>query len=152
MIFNHIIAGFIPVDNFKFSWLWLLGSVIADVDHLFVLIYYKIFSWKKIVDLMLYEEKYKISLRTKYLHSVLGALVLSFIVFWFSAIGSIFFFAGYLFHLLLDWPDKDAKQYLYPFKKEFKGFLPIFSKTEKIFACTTLILLILIYAFIYFYK
>lgn len=147
----HFIAGLIPVENFKFSWFWFTGSVIPDVDHIFILIYYRVFSWKKIIDYFKNEEKYAIRFKTKYIHSLLGAVILSLPIFLFNSAGGLYFFAGYLFHLLLDWPDKDVKQYFYPSKKESRGFLPISSKTERIFAYALLLLIILTYALIYFY-
>lgn len=45
----------------------------------------------------------------------------------------IYFLIAYFLHLFIDWLDIDIKYYLYPFKIEFKGFLPIWSKTEQLF-------------------
>lgn len=149
MIFAHIIAGLIPIDNFKFSWFWFAGSVAPDIDHIFVFINHKVFSWKKIIDSLWHEEKYGIQSRTKYMHSFLGAAVFSLPVFLFNASGGLYFFAGYFFHLILDWPDKDAKQYFYPLKTEFKGPLAIFSNIEKIFTLVLFLLIILIYIWIW---
>ena len=35
MIIAHALIGLMPVVDKKFSWFWLVGSVIPDVDHLF---------------------------------------------------------------------------------------------------------------------
>lgn len=145
MIFAHIIAGLLPVENFNFSWFWFAGSLTPDLDHIFFIVKYKFFSYKKIAELFCNEEKYSLRLRTKYVHSLLGAVIISLPIFLYNTIGGTYFFAGYIFHLLLDWPDKDIKQYLYPLKKEFKGFLPIFSKPEKLFTLAILLIIIFIY-------
>ncbi len=82
---------------------------------------------------MRFEAKYHVHYRTKYFHSLFGAIVMSLPVLLFSAKGALFFFIAYLIHLLLDWPDIDEKYYLWPFNIKFKGFLPIFSNFEKVF-------------------
>ena len=133
MILAHSIIGIMPVDNSKFSWFWFIGSIIADVDHLFVLYKHKIFSWNKLIDVMRFEDKYGIRLKTKYMHSIFGAVVTSIPVFFISKEGALYYFVAYIISLVLDWPDIDEKQYFYPFKKKVRGFLPIFSKPEIVF-------------------
>ncbi len=134
MILAHIVAGVMPAENHSFSWFWFLGSIIPDIDHLFVLIKNKIFTWNKITDSIRFEDKYQIRYKTKYFHSIFGAVVVSLPVLLFGTTGALYFFIAYIIHLLLDWPDQDEKQYFYPFsKKKFRGFLPIFSKPEIIF-------------------
>ena len=59
MILAHIIIGAMPVEN-KFSWFWFLGSIIPDVDHLFIILKNKIFSYDKLIDSIANEEKYGI--------------------------------------------------------------------------------------------
>ena len=132
-----------PVENHHFSWFWFVGNIIPDIDHLFVLYQHKIFSWDKLVDVMRFEEKYNLRFKTKYLHSIFGAVVMTTPILFIDLRGALYFFAGYLMALLLDWPDIDEKQYLFPFKKKFHGFLPIFSNTEKVFT------LILVGVYIY---
>ena len=138
MILAHTIVGLMPVDNSQFSWYWFVGSVIPDIDHLFVIYKHKLFSWKKLVEVERFEDKYNIHFKTKYGHSVFGATVTTIPLLFFNTQGALFFFLAYILHLLLDWPDIDEKQYLFPFKKKFRIFLPIFSKLEIIF---TIILL-----------
>lgn len=138
MILAHTIVGLMPVEEAKFSWYWFVGSVIPDIDHLFVLYENKIFSWRKLIDSMKFEDKYNINYKTKYVHSIFGATVSSFFVYLINPKGALYFFIAYIIHLLLDWPDRDEKQYLYPLKKKFRGFLPIFSMPEIIF--TTILL------------
>ena len=139
MILAHSIIGIMPVSNSEFSWFWLIGSVVADIDHIFVLYKYKIFSYAKIVDIMRFEDRNGIHFKTKYMHSIFGAVVTTVPVFLISKEGALYYFIAYIIHLIIDWPDTDEKQYLYPFKKKFKGFLPILSKTEIVF--TTLLLI-----------
>jgi hypothetical protein len=145
MIIAHAIIGILPVDENRFSWFWLLGSVLPDTDHLFILVKNKIFSWKKIIDSIANEEKYNITYKTKYLHSAFGALTASLIIFLISPVGSAYFFIGYVLHLVLDFPDKDEKEYFYPLKIKVKGWLPIFSKLEVAFTIILLIVAIKIY-------
>ena len=122
-----------PVSNSEFSLFWFLGSVIADIDHLFVLYSHKIFSWDKLIDAIKFEDKYGIHFKTKYMHSIFGAIVTTIPAFFISKEGALYYFVAYIIHLVLDWPDIDEKQYFYPFKKKIRGFLPIFSKPEIIF-------------------
>jgi len=132
MILAHLIIGAMPIED-KFSWYWFLGSVIPDIDHVFIIFKNRIFSIEKLLDTIANEEKYGIRYKSKYLHSFLGAIVLSSIIIPISHIGAALFFSGYCVHLLLDFPDKDEKQYFYPFKKKFFGWFPIFSKFEIVF-------------------
>ena len=133
MILAHSIVGIMSVSNSEFSWFWFIGSVIADIDHLFVLYSHKIFSWDKLIDAIKFEDKYGIHFKTKYMHSIFGAVVTTIPVLFISKEGALYYFVAYLIHLILDWPDIDKKQYFYPFKKKVRGFLPIFSKPEIIF-------------------
>lgn len=149
MILAHMIAGALPVDNHHFSWFFFLGSVFPDIDHPFIFLRHHIYKWNKIVDSMEHERKYHIHYRTPYFHSFLGAIVLSLPVFYVNMHAGWYFLAGYIGHLLLDWPDIDEKQYLFPLKYKFKGWLPVLSVFEKVF--TTVLALCLIYA-VYFYK
>ena len=142
MIFAHSIVGITAGNYFGDFWYWLLGSIIPDIDHLWILYRYKIFSSEKIIDSMRFEEKYNLNYKTKYIHSVFGAVILSAPVFLISAQGGLYFFVAYIGHLLLDWPDRDIKYYLYPLKIKFRGFLPIWSHKERIFTIFLTILMI----------
>ena len=133
MILAHSIVGIMPVSNSEFSWFWFIGSVIADIDHLFVLYTYKIFSLDKLIDAIKFEDKYGIRFKTKYMHSIFGAVITTIPVLLISVEGALYYFVAYLIHLVLDLPDRDEKQYFYPLKKKIRGFLPIFSKLEIVF-------------------
>ena len=133
MLLAHSIVGIMPVSNPEFSWFWFIGSVIADIDHLFVLYSHRILSWDKLVDAIKFEDKHGINFKTKYMHSIFGAVVTSIPILFINKEGALYYFIAYLVHLVLDWPDIDEKQYFYPFKKKIRGFLPIFSKPEIIF-------------------
>jgi hypothetical protein len=144
MIFAHVIIGAMPLVDNQFSWFWLVGSVIPDVDHLFVLYRHKIFSCEKLVKVMRFEDKYNLRFKTKYMHSVFGAVVTSIPIFFISHQGGAYYFTAYIIHLILDWPDIDEKQYFYPFRTKIRGWLPIFSKWEIIF---TVILVLVLFGF-----
>lgn len=133
MTLAHAIIGAMPVNNSEFSWFWFIGSVIADIDHLFVLYAHKIFSWDKFIDVIKFEDKYGIHFKTKYMHSIFGVVVTTIPVLFISKEGVLYYFVAYFIHLILDWLDVDKKQYFYPFKKKIRGFLPVFSKPEIIF-------------------
>ena len=143
MILAHSIIGITLGNCFGYFWFFVLGSIFPDIDHLIILIKYKIFSWRKIVDSVRFEKEYNITYKTKYIHSVFGAIIVSIPVMLIDFTGGLYFFLSYIIHLLLDWLDIDEKQFFYPFKKKFKGFLPIFSKTEMIFTLFLIVLMIL---------
>lgn len=144
MIIAHPILG-ITLGNYFFDHFWfiVLGSIFPDIDHLIVVFKYKIFRWGKIIDSIRFEEKYNLFYKTKYIHSIFGAVIVSVPLILIDFTGGLYFFVAYLIHLILDWFDIDEKQYLYPFKKKFKGFLPIFSKAEIIFTGFLIILMII---------
>lgn len=142
MILAHAIIGITLGNYFGHFWYFLIGSIIPDFDHLFIIFKGKIFSFKDILNSIRFEKVYNLNYKTKYIHSVLGALVISAPVAIINIKGSLFFFIGYIIHLLLDWLDIDDKYYLYPFKKKFSGLLPIFSMTEIIFTVILFLLML----------
>ncbi len=145
MIFLHAILALILGSLIGSGELIMLGLVIPDLDHLYVYFFkHKMFSWKKLKDSFLHEEKYKIRSKTPLVHSFFGMFLFTFIFMMFMGLGALFFGLGYFLHLVLDYPDTDVKQYLYPSKKEFKGFLPIWSKQEQILTIGGVILLIFV--------
>lgn len=145
MILAHPIVGVILGNYFGHFWYFIVGSVFPDIDHLFVLASKKIFSPKVIINSLRFEKKYNLSFKTKYVHSLFGAIVLSLPVALFDIKGGLAFFIGYAIHLLMDWPDIDDKYFLYPLRKKFSGLLPIFSTTEIIF--TIILFLIMVVSF-----
>ncbi len=146
MIFIHPIIGALPIFDDNFSWFWFLGSVIPDIDHIFAILKYKIFSWRKLVDSVRFEQKFKIRYKTKYAHSLFGAIIMSVPILLFNFNGAIYFFIGYIIHLALDWPDCEEKQFLFPLKIKFKGFLPIFSRPEILFTILFIGIIFFIYS------
>lgn len=144
MLLAHIVIGSFPIQNNSFSWFWFLGSVIPDADHIMVIAKNRFFTLRKIVDSIRFEHRYGVQYKTKYFHSLLGAVVICVPLLFVSSTGAIYFFLGYFVHLLVDWLDVDEKQFLYPLKIKFRGFLPIFSKTEMI---VTIILTISLFVF-----
>ncbi|MFH1192637.1 MAG: metal-dependent hydrolase [bacterium] len=142
MILAHAVAGVTLGNYFGHFGYFLVGSLIPDVDHIFVLRNLKIFSFKGVVNSLRFEKDYGLSFKTKYIHSLLGATSMSLPIMLFDVRGGIVFFIGYIIHLLMDWPDIDDKYYLFPLKKKFSGFLPIFSMTEIIFTVILLVLMV----------
>ena len=142
MILAHAIIGLTPVDSSQFSWFWFLGSVIPDVDHLFTAYKYKIFTWHKIVESVRTEAKSSMNYKSKYFHSIFGAVLVSLPAFLINPRGGKFFFIAYLIHLLLDWPDIEEKYFLYPLKIKFKGRMTAFSRYEVGFTLFFIILLL----------
>ena len=145
MIFAHTIVGLVPVDESQFSLYWLAGSMIPDIDHLYVIYKHKLFTWKKLVRDERFEDKYHMHFKTKYGHSIFGATVATLPILFISLHGALIFFLAYILHLLMDWPDVDEKQYLFPFsKKKFRGFLPIFSWPERVFTILLVVVLFIL--------
>lgn len=142
MILAHSIIGVTLGNYFGHLWYFLIGSIFPDIDHLFILGSQKFFSFKRIIDSIRFEKKYSLNYKTKYVHSLLGSLVFSIPVAIYDIKGGVAFFVGYIIHLLLDWFDIDNKYYLYPLKKKFSGFLPIFSKTEIIVTAVLFLLML----------
>lgn len=145
MIFLHLIIGLI-LGKVTHSYLpFILGSIIPDIDHLYIILKHKLYKnkFKTLIDSIKNEEKYKIRYKTPLVHSLLGLIILSgiFYIITRNNLSLIYFSFSYLMHLLMDWPDKDIKYYLYPFKIEFKGFLPIWSKTEQILTIIAIFIL-----------
>jgi membrane-bound metal-dependent hydrolase YbcI (DUF457 family) len=133
MIFAHLIIGLILGKKFGYVLPFVLGSVLPDIDHLFVLIKNKHFRIKEIFSAMKNEEKYGERYKTPYTHSLLAWLIFSVIAYFINRPAGLAFSVGYLLHLALDILDIDEKQIFYPNKKTVKGFLPVFSKWEIIF-------------------
>ena len=147
MILAHSLVGILPIEDGHISWFFFSGSVIPDVDHIFVIIKHRIFAWRKLLDTVRFEDRYNIRYKTPYMHSLLGAIVMSLIVYFLNPIGAQYFFVGYVLHLFLDWPDIDEKLYLFPLRIPFRGFLPIISIPEIVF--TLLLLLLNVFLFLH---
>lgn len=145
MIYLHLIFGIILgkiTGNYFYA---IVGSIIPDIDHLYIIIKNKFFSMKQIIDSMKNEEKYNIRYKTPFVHSFLGLIVFSVIITITNIHNGIIFAIGYFSHLILDWFDKDEKYYLFPFKIKFEGFLPIWSRTEKKLTIISIIILIFLF-------
>ncbi len=140
----HLIAGLLPVDHLTFSWFWFFGSVIPDLDHIYVLFKHSV-PLRKVFHSMRFEHLYGINFRTKYMHSVLGGAILSLSVLFFGWQNALVFAIAYGVHLILDLPDKDIKEYLYPLRLKFRGLWPLFSLPEKIF--TGFLFLVVVYMY-----
>ncbi|MFH1365181.1 MAG: metal-dependent hydrolase [archaeon] len=142
MIFVHLLFGILLGKIFGNYFFFIIGSIFPDLDHLYVLLKNRI-PLKKAIDSIKFEEKYNLKYKTPLFHSLLGLLVFSGILFLFNQKGALIFAIAYFLHLLIDWLDIDEKYYLYPFKIKFKGFLPIWSKSEQILTILLLLLLII---------
>ncbi len=142
MIFIHLILGIILGKLFGGYLFFVLGSILPDFDHLYIILKNKFFSIKKIINSIRFEKKFGVKYKTPLLHSISGLILFSIIIYFFSKIGALYFAIAYFLHLLVDWMDIDEKYYLYPAKVKFKGFLPIWSKTEQILTIILLVLLL----------
>ena len=133
MIFLHLLLGIILGKLYGYTLLFIIASVIPDIDHLYIILKNKLYRKDKLLDALKNEEKYGLRFKTPLIHSFLGLIIctLIFYLIFFQAKLALYFASAYLLHLLLDWPEKDKKQYLYPLKIEFEGALPIWSKQEK---------------------
>ncbi len=148
MIFLHLLLGLLLGKLFGYTFLFVVASIAPDIDHLCLIVKYRLFTKKRFLDALKHEEHYHIRFKTPLMHSLFGLFLCS-LIFYFivpKAQLTLFFSLTYLSHLLLDWPDIDKKQFLYPWKKEFSGFLPIWSKAEKAVTLLALIILAILYA------
>ena len=147
MIFLHLLLGLICGGLFGNSLFFVFASMLPDIDHFYLIVKHKLFPIKKAIKVLKKEEEHGIHFKTPLMHSLLGLAICSslFFIITSSKQYTILFSLMYGSHLLLDWPDIDKKRYLYPMKKEFRGFLPIWSKTEKFITSIALITVIIIY-------
>lgn len=147
MIFLHLLLGLILGKLFGHTLLFVIASMLPDIDHLYIIIKHKLFPLKRTIQVLKKEEEHNIRFKTPLMHSLLGLLLCSGL--FFISIQNVqltlFFSLAYCSHLLLDWPDIDKKQYLYPLKREFSGFLPIWSKTEQILTILASLIIIFLY-------
>ena len=148
MIFLHALLGLIVGNIYGNYALFFIGaSMLPDIDHLYLIIKHKLFPLKKAIKVLKKEEEHSIHFKTPLMHSILGLAICSLIFFIIvqNVQFTTYFALMYASHLLLDWPDIDKKYYLYPFKKEFRGFLPIWSKTEKAITLSVILGMIILY-------
>ncbi len=144
MTFAHPLIGLILGKQFGHTAAFVVGSIFPDIDHLFILIKNKHFNFREAFAAMENEDVAGERYKTPYTHSILGWLLFSSIVSFYDWPTGLAFGVAYALHLLLDIIDTDEKQLFYPFKKTIRGFLPVFSKYEIIFA----VILIAIYFYI----
>ncbi len=142
MIFIHLLLGIILGKFFGNYLFFIIGSVLPDFDHLYIIFKNKFYNINKIINSIKFEKKFGIKYKTPIFHSFLGLILSSIVIYTLSNQKVIYFGVAYFLHLLIDWIDIDIKYYLYPFKTKFKGFLPIWSKFER---TLTIILFILIF-------
>lgn len=145
MIFIHLLIGVILGFFFNNSFFFILGSIFPDLDHIYIIIKNRFFSINKIIETIKLEEKFKVRYKTPFFHSLFGMVLFSLVLFLINKKASTYFFIAYFIHLLVDWFDIDEKYYLYPFKIKFNGFLPIFSRFEKILTLGLFVIIILLY-------
>ncbi len=144
MIFIHLLIGVSLGKFFGNYMFFILGSIIPDLDHVYIIVKNRLFNIKKIINTIKYEDKFKIRYKTPLFHSVLGLILFSLIFYLFTA--RFFYFSlAYLFHLLIDWADVDEKYFLYPLKIKFRGFLPVWSDFEKILTIILLIVILVVH-------
>jgi hypothetical protein len=147
MIFAHLLIGIILGQLFGSTPWFVLGSLMPDIDHIYVMLRNRFWSVRKIRDSLAFEDRHGVKYKTPLLHSVFGAALLTAAVFLLHHAAAVPFSIGYLFHLFVDWPDIDEKRFLFPFGVKFRGFLPIWSKAEQVLTVLLLILLTAIYLF-----
>ena len=147
MIFVHLLIGIILGMFFGNYFFFILGSILPDFDHIYVIIKNRFWNFKKIINSIKFERKFNIRYKTPLFHSFLSLILFSIIIYFLNNEKVIYFTIAYFLHLIIDWIDIDEKYYLYPIKIKFKGFLPIWSKFEKILTIILLLLIIILYFF-----
>lgn len=145
MIFIHLLLGLILGKIFGNYFFFILGSILPDLDHLYIIVKNRLFNLNKIIKSIKFEKRFGVKYKTPLFHSFLGLILFSAVIAFFDTKGAVLFATAYFLHLMVDWVDIDEKYYLYPLKVKFKGFLPIWSKLEKILTILLLIILIILY-------
>lgn len=130
MLFVHLLLGLVLGAVFGNTIPFVLGSLFPDIDHFYVLIKNRFFDLKKIRASIKPEKRLQVKYKTPLLHSLLGVVIFSLIVFLIKPEYAPYFAIAYLLHLIIDWPDIDVKYYLYPLKIKFQGPLDLFSRLE----------------------
>lgn len=130
MTFAHPLIGLILGKEFGHVTAYVAGSVFPDIDHLVVLIKNKHYHPLEAYRAMKDEKKYGESYKTVFTHSILAWLIFFGSLFLINRGAGLAFGTGYFIHLILDAVDTDEKQYFYPLKFKFTGFLPVFSYFE----------------------
>ncbi len=146
MFFIHLIIPLILGKLLGNYWYLLVGSLIVDIDHVIILIKNKHYNLRECIDILKHEERYGERLRSPYLHSFLGLVSTSLLV-WllFNANGAVYYAIGYLIHLMIDLFDKDVMFLFYPAKIKFNGTLPIASHVELALTAFFLVLLVVLF-------
>ena len=145
MILVHLLIGIIFGQIFGHYSFFIIGSILPDIDHLYLIVKNRSFGIKKIVRSIKFEKEFKLNYKTPLFHSLIAMIFFSFIVYIFNNLGAIFFGIAYMSHLLIDWVDIDIKYYLWPFRIKFKGFLPIWSKFEQVLTIVLLIIILVLF-------
>ncbi len=146
MIFLHLLFGII-LGKFTGNYFYaIIGAILPDIDHIYIIIKNKLYSLNKIIDSIKYEKKYNIKYKTPFMHSISGLILFTSIIFLIDKQNYFIIAISSFSHLILDWPDIDKKYFLYPIKTEFKGFLSILSKTEQII--TFIFIIIIFFSYI----
>ena len=144
MIFAHLLIGIVLGQLFGGTPWFVLGSLLPDIDHIYVMLKNRFWSIRKIRDSLEFEDKHGVRYKTPLLHSVLGAAILTAAIFFLQRPAALPFGIAYLLHLLVDWLDVDEKRFLFPFNMKFRGFLQIWSRVEQAVTVLLLILLTLV--------
>ncbi len=148
MILIHLLIGIILGQIYGGNYFFfILGSILPDIDHFYIILKNKIYNLEKLIKTIRYEKKFNLRYKTALFHSLLGLILFSIILSIFDKRGVIYFGVAYFLHLWIDWIDIDEKYYLYPLKIKFNGFLPIWSKTEKIITLILILIIVILYFF-----
>lgn len=148
MIFLHLILGLILGSLYGNTLFFVLASMFPDIDHLYLIIKHRIYPIKRTIHILKKEEAHGIHFKTPIMHSLFGLIICSllFLLVTQNMQFTSYFSLLYCSHLLLDWPDIDKKQYLYPFsRREFRGKLPIWSKAEQLVTLLAVFVLGILY-------
>jgi len=145
MIFIHLLIGILLGKLYGHSLFFILGSVFPDMDHIYIILKNKLWYPKKIIDSIKHEKKFNIKYKTPLLHSVLGLIIFSSIIYFFDSKETMYFAIAYFLHLLIDWIDIDEKYFLYPTRIKFRGFLPIWSKSEQMITILLILLTLILF-------
>jgi membrane-bound metal-dependent hydrolase YbcI (DUF457 family) len=133
LLITHLLFGIFLGQLMGNIPLVTIGSIIVDIDHIFVYILYGvIFSPRKVINALTSPHDVYVESRTQ-IHSLLIWLVFTLIVFAIDRSIAKFLSIGYLSHLILDSIDTQGLKLVWPLKGVIKGPVVYNSQMEYFF-------------------
>jgi membrane-bound metal-dependent hydrolase YbcI (DUF457 family) len=143
LFITHLITGVI-LGAISGNYLWvILGSMLVDIDHVYVFLRHRIYNPLHMVRLGC-DSRDVIKGQRTVAHSLLGWAIVSGAIYLFDATVGFYFGVGYLAHLLLDAFDKAELQLFYPLSWHIRGPINYNSRSEHVLLAVLVVLILLL--------